>query len=348
MSESGYRQLVKGIEVKTPTGYKTFDGIKKSLHDQYIEIMFSDLTIIECSFNHRFFINDEWRMAQFVISGDVISGKEVVDIAYHNKQKHLYDLVNVDGSCYFTNGVLSHNCHWISTKGTLVNSLDIEAIKTKDPVQQVGDLEFFVDSLSGRKLMLAADVSEGIGQDYHAFQVFDVDSLEQVAEYHNNTMNQKHYANAIIKFIEHAFKEGASEIYYTVENNGVGAGVIRLLESSENQWLEQATIISDPNGMRAGLATTGKTKAKSCATFKDMVENHRLTIHSEKLKVQMKFFVKTGSTFKAESGTHDDLVMACIIMMNMMEQLANYEDNIYDAVHDLDTDSDGDWSDIYF
>ena len=227
-------------------------------------------------------------------------------------------------------------CEMISDKGTLVNSRVIEAIKTKEPVRIIGDLSIYVDSIQGRKLMLACDVSEGIGQDYQAFQVFDVDSLEQVAEFQNNMMNQTNYTKEIIRTICMFFNEGASEVYYTIENNGVGNGVLRLIENTNNPIFERATLISDENGKKTGLSTTRSVREKRCAQFKDLVEMNKLKIHSEALKTQMKFFVKQGATFKAEPGTHDDLVMSCIIMMGLMEILMNYEDSVYDVMTDID------------
>jgi hypothetical protein len=62
----------------------------------------------------------------------------------------------------------------------------------------------------------------------------------------------------------------------------------------------------------------------------------------------MKFFVKKGVTFKAENGTHDDLVMACIVMMNMMKLLADYEEDVYETVNEVSFDDDEDFADIYF
>lgn len=240
-------------------------------------------------------------------------------------------------------------CMMISDKGTLINSQFLEKVKTRDPFDQFRDMRIYVESLENRKLMMAADVAEGIGQDNHAFQVFDVDTLEQVAEYHNNVANQTAYVKDIIRCIEYMFNKGAAEIYYGVENNGVGNGVLRLLESSENGALQRAYMISNDGGIKKnGLVTSSKTKAEGCAMFKDLMEMERLTIHSAKLKNELQFFVKQGNTFKAERGMKDDMVMACIIMMNLLKELSNYEDEAYSHVHEIDDSDDEGWADIYF
>ena len=241
-----------------------------------------------------------------------------------------------------------YRCIMISDKGTLVNSRTIEGIQAQSPLQTLGDLHIFTNSFQNKKVMIACDVSDGIGQDSHAFQVFCIDSLEQLAEYSNNVMSQSYYAKEIIKAITYFYKNGASEVYYTVENNGTGSGVIRLLEASEDEYLRRATFVSDIDGKKSGIVMSKKSKEKGCALLKDLIEMGKLKVYSEKLKVQLKFFVKTGSTFKAESGTHDDLVMACVLMMLLMDILSNYEDSIYDAVSELDDSLDEeDWGIIF-
>lgn len=229
---------------------------------------------------------------------------------------------------------------FISDKGTLVNSRVIEALKTIDPVEEIGDLMIYVDSFKDRKVGMACDVSEGIGQDYHAFQIFDLETMEQLAEYQNNQMSQSYYTKQIIRTIEFLFDRGASEVYYTVENNGIGAGVLRLLENSDNKSVQNAMLISDEGEDKSGIKTTGKNRSKSCAQLKDLIELGKMKINSEKLKVQLKFFVKKGGKFQAESGTHDDLVMACVIFCNMLEMLVNYEDSVYDTMMEIDDDID--------
>ncbi len=289
-----------------------------------------------------------WFEASWLVKGDVIGGKEILNIIEINEEIELYDLIDVDGHHYLTNGVTSHNCIMLSDKGTLINSRKIEAIQTKSPELSLGDLNLFTTTFINRKIMIACDVSDGIGQDFHAMQIFDIDTLEQIGEYQNNVMSQTYYTKEIIKTIRYLFEQGVAEIYYTVENNGTGAGVIRLLENSEDPFLQRAMFVSDINGKKAGVVMSKASKEKACALFKDLVEMDKLKINSERLKVQLKFFVKSGNTFKAESGTNDDLVMACILLMLLMDILVNYEDSIYDAVSEINDDlDDEDWG-IHF
>ena len=236
-------------------------------------------------------------------------------------------------------------CTFIGSGGTLVNSRIMEAISTIEPVEVIGDLEIYVDSLSGRKLGIACDVAEGINEDNHVMQVFDIETMEQVAEFANNNLPQTLYFKEIVKTINFFYSRGVSEIFYTVENNGLGNGVMRLIETSEDNGLSAATLISDLNpdgtiGKRLGMLTTKKSKLAGCMQLKDMIELNKLKINSKKLLTELKFFVRSGASFAAETGMRDDRVMACVIFCNMLPQLAAYEDSVDQIINDVSEDDE--------
>lgn len=233
-------------------------------------------------------------------------------------------------------------CQFISDKGTLVNSITLEQIPFKAPVREAGDLRLFVNSMMGRKLGVACDVSEGIGQDYHAIQIFDIDTFEQVGEFQNNYLTQTQYTKEIIKILNFLFDDGAIEVYYTVEANSVGCGVMRLIENSNSSVLERATLISDIEGNRLGILTTGKNKLSGCVDLKDAIELGKLKLNSERLVTELKFFIRKGASFAAESGMHDDLVMSCVLFINLLKILANYEDNVFELMNEIQGENEDD------
>lgn len=226
-------------------------------------------------------------------------------------------------------------CQFISDKGTLVNSMTLEQMRFINPVREINDLRLFTEDFTGRKLAMACDVSEGIGQDFHAIQIFDIDSFEQVGEFHNNYFTQTQYTKEIIKILHFLFDEGAEEVYYTVEANAVGAGVMRLIENSMEPVLDRATLISDIDGNRLGMLTTAKSKLSGCVDLKDALELNKIKLNSERLITELKFFIRKGSSFAAEPGMNDDLVMATVLTMNLLKILANYEDNIFELVNEI-------------
>ncbi|MBG24051.1 MAG: hypothetical protein CMF22_11415 [Idiomarinaceae bacterium] len=236
---------------------------------------------------------------------------------------------------------------WLSDSGTLIDSRVLEGIKTKDPIRSYGSLDLWCDSFQGRTVAMACDVSDGVGKDNHVIQLVDVSTLEQIGEFANNSMNQTQYFKEMLKIIHLMYNEGVGEVYFSVENNGLGNGVLRLIDNSEDPYMNQVTKINDVNeqGMatgRSGLITTHKTKLAGCAQFKDLVESERLTINSAKLIVELRFFVRRGSSFAAETGAKDDRPMAMVILMNMLKQIANYEDGVYEVMNEVTLDSSDD------
>lgn len=243
---------------------------------------------------------------------------------------------------------------FLSDSGTLINSIVLESIKTKDPVDVFGDLEIYVDSLSGRKIVMGVDSSEGISKDAHCIQLVDATTFEQVGEFTNNTMTQSHYAKTIIKIISMLFGKGTEEVYLAIERNGVSMGVIRLLENSEDDDLNKAIFINDVNEMgvatgKTGLTTTNKSKQEGCSQLKDLVESGRMKLNGASTVNELRFFVKRGASFAAEAGAKDDRAMALVIVCNALKQVMNYEETVYEALSEIDPDMGGDdCYDIYF
>lgn len=233
---------------------------------------------------------------------------------------------------------------FISDKGTLIDSRVLESLESEEPTFYPSeDLYLWTKDLKGKNIAISIDVSEGIGKDYHAMHITDVDEFEQIGEYKNNTMTQTEYVKEIIRVIDLCYKLGAEEVYYTIENNSIGAGVIMLLQNTESDSLDRATFISHadyPN--KLGMPTNTKTKPHGCQKLKDLVEHGKYKIRSQYLINELKFFVKSKGSFAAESGKHDDLCMSTVLMMLLLEQLADYEESAYDRMAEVAYDDAND------
>jgi hypothetical protein len=234
---------------------------------------------------------------------------------------------------------------FIGSGGTLISSRVLESLATKEPVRTIDSLELFTNDFRGRKLGIACDVAEGVHEDNHCMQILDLETFEQVGEFANNAMPQTMYFKEIVKTIKFLFSMGAEDIYYTVEANGLGNGIMRLIENSQDNALSNAILISDVNadgvpGKRLGMLTTNRSKLAGCAQLKDMIEMHTLTLNSVKLITELKFFIAKGASFSAESGAKDDRVMGMVLLMGMLPQVSNYEDTVYDTINEVDEDDE--------
>lgn len=236
---------------------------------------------------------------------------------------------------------------FLSDSGTLINSTILESLQTREAVSTFREFtEIFVHSLQGRNIAFACDVSEGISKDNHCIQAIDIETFEQVAEFTNNTLNQTLYFKEILHLIRFLKAQGVNDLYYTVEANGLGHGIMRLIETTNDPYINEAVLISDlkPNGSlaRMGMLTTNSSKMKGCTLLKDLIESGRLKINSVKLLTELKFFVKHGASFAADKGAKDDRVMGMVLLANMLPHISNYDDTVHDMINDTSLD-DEDW-----
>lgn len=230
------------------------------------------------------------------------------------------------------------DCAFHSNKGTLIHSSVLESLRASTPIRTVLGMDFYKNP-KGRRLGVVVDVAEGIGDggDYTVVECFDVDTLEQIAEFRTNVMTISMFTKHFVKILTELDLQGAKEIYYTVESNPIGLSVINLLENATYSILDKVDMISDYKGKRKGMLTTSKSKLAGCTLLKDFLEEGRMEIHSKYLITELKFFVKKGMSFAAETGMHDDLVMSAVIFCNMIRELTRYDEDISNNINKIQT-----------
>jgi hypothetical protein len=225
----------KNIKVLTPNGYQDFDGIQKIEKNEYITIYFDDNSYITCSLNHPF--GDEKVKASTLKIGDSLQNKTIVNIEYFNDTKELFDLINVsNGNTYYTNGLISHNCDFLGSTNTVIDSDILETITGKptidpDILQLGGYFRIYErpEKSNNSMYILGVDVSKGTGLDYSVIQVLKVTSLspvklKQVAVYECNTINPYAFAEIVNRAAIYY-----NNAYIMVENNGEGSVIVSQL-----------------------------------------------------------------------------------------------------------------------
>ncbi len=103
-------------QVKTPSGWQNFDGIKKTSRKGLIKISFASGKYITCTSEHKFLDLNQ----NLVYAKDLTFGSCLVDDVVENfeffesLEENVYDLINVEnGHLYYTNGIVSSNCAFI-------------------------------------------------------------------------------------------------------------------------------------------------------------------------------------------------------------------------------------------
>lgn len=103
------------FEVNTPSGWRKFSGMKKSMVPVHVVLLLNSGDEIKCSPTHKIktcsgqFIN-----AMDLQTGDKLSDNlTVVTNTFKEEPLEVFDLRGIDGEEYITNGITSHNCAFI-------------------------------------------------------------------------------------------------------------------------------------------------------------------------------------------------------------------------------------------
>jgi hypothetical protein len=136
----------------------------------------------------------------------------------------------------------------------------------------------------------------------------------------------------MLKKLLRIFEKAKGTVYFSVENNGVGEGIMALYEADENPP-ETAEFVSETGQKRKGMTTTGKSKIKACMTFKEMVERDSIKIRSKALIAEMKHFVRSKGSYAAKTGSTDDLIMASLIVVRLLEEISTFDQDAYDKLY---------------
>lgn len=183
-----------------------------------------------------------------------------------------------------------------------------------------GAMWIWKEATPGREYLISADASEGVGDegDYSAFHVFDINSLDQVAEFYSNVIPAHKFAQVL---------KQAGEYYNTaivcVENTlGSGMAVCERLQHSlyyENLYYKQKLT----GGERCGMAVNSTCRPMILDTMQTCLWNNLIKINSNRTVRELNTFIfdKNRQKAMAQKGKHDDLVLSLAIGLYAMDIL---------------------------
>lgn len=235
---------------------------------------------------------------------------------------------------------IEHECEFIDdSSNTLIDSRILQHMRSVDPVLTTGQVKWFKVPSPGNSYFVVLDPSLGTSNDWSAIQILEMPSLEQVGEWSSNTApprTQVKMLYDILNFImDEIDPDGDPEdvpIYWSFENNTIGEAILQIIEDSGVEHFPGTLVSEKRTGnmskrFRRGLNTTPKNKIIACSKFKSLIESNRLVPKSVGVIKQLKNFASKGVSFSARIG-NDDLVMAFILAVRLIEMTKNWE--IYD------------------
>jgi Terminase RNaseH-like domain/Terminase large subunit, T4likevirus-type, N-terminal len=228
-----------------------------------------------------------------------------------------------------------YECRFLSNDLSLIDQVALENLTgmadAVRPFGVMGDITFYKEPIANTIYLVGMDPSAGSGNDYCAIVAYEFPSLEQVAEFRSNTTSSVVSYHMLKKLLK-IFERAKATVYFSVENNGVGEAVMALLEADENPP-ETAEFISETGQKRRGMTTSGKSKIKACLAMKEMIERNSLIVRSRVLVAELKNFVRHKGSYAAKRGSTDDLVMATLIAVRLLEEIAMFDQNAYDKMY---------------
>ena len=327
------------FEILTDSGWEPFDGIVNKGVKHTITVSLKNTTITLTPDHLVFLDNLEKISAELLKVGDIVctlSGPQEVVSINENCLEVVYDLVNVgDNKRFYANDILCSNCEFIIADETLINPNTLIDLQGIEPVSRMGQVRWYQKPTKGNIYTVALDPSLGTGSDPAAIQIFEANTVTQVGEWkHNKTdiPTQVKLIAQINKYIVECTGE-PNNVYYSIENNSIGeAALVSLNEYGESNL--PGTFISEPGKKRKGFNTTQKSKLTACAKFKTLLESKKLTINSRSLISELKAFVAHAGSYAAKIGDTDDLVMASLLTIRMIQELGSYHFELDNYVKD--------------
>ena len=233
------------------------------------------------------------------------------------------------------------DCEFIIFDETLINPVALFEMAGIEPSERQGQVRWYKKPQKGCTYLVGLDPSLGTGGDPAAIQVLELPSLMQIAEWqHNKTPVQRQVA--ILKEITAYLAEtidSSNDVYYSVENNTLGeAALISIAEIGEENipgiFLSEPARVGSSRTYRKGFTTSNKTKLAVCSKFNSLVETKKINIASKNLISELKTFVASGTSFKAKIGETDDLVMAMLLVVRMLQVLKDFDSTLDSRVRD--------------
>lgn len=233
-------------------------------------------------------------------------------------------------------------CEFIINDETLIAPAKLLDLEPKDPIHKTGEVRWYEPIKKGSIYVVALDPSLGTGGDYAAIQIFEANSTKQVGEWrHNKTPipSQVRILSDICNHI-HSTVNDTNSIYYSVENNTIGEAVLISIdewgeENIKGYFLSDNSVINTSGRrFRKGYNTTPKSKLAACAKLKNLVESQRMTVASRPLISELKTFVSSGVSYAAKPGETDDLVMATVLVVRMLQTLQGFYADLDKQIRD--------------
>ena len=203
---------------------------------------------------------------------------------------------------------------FLPAEGSFFEPETVEKVQDaiQEPIEKTrlfnGEIWRFAVPIPNRYYIMGVDTAPEHGEDKSAITVWDYETMEQVAEYKGKCK--------VLDFVK-VVKVLASQYpgLIVVESNSYGNQVVEQLNFSEFGFM----IYKEKRGKQTllpGLSTNSKTRPLMIDALYSYITQYPECVKSERLALEIAGLVtKTSGRVEADSGCHDDLVLATSVVM---------------------------------
>ena len=218
-------------------------------------------------------------------------------------------------------------CSFLGSSNTLISTEKLLSMPFKQPVYTNEGLSVYQEPVLNHTYVMVCDVARGVGLDYSAFSIFDVSKqpYRQVAKYKKNDISPMLYPNVI-----YTTAQKYNEAFILVEVNDIGQQVADILYHDMEYENMMMVTLHGRNGQQIGggfsknvsmgIRTTKQVKRIGCSTLKDLIERDNLIIDDFDTISELTTFIGKSTSWEADDGCNDDLVMTCVLFSWLVQQ----------------------------
>ena len=217
-------------------------------------------------------------------------------------------------------------CEFLGSTNTLISGSKLAQLVYKEPVVKHEMLDIYEHPIKGDDersadhiYAITVDPAEGRNLDGSAFSVFDVSAVpyRQVAKYNSSSISPVLFPTVIYntaKLFNDAYVlieiNNTPQIADTLHQDLEYENVVKIETGNKKA---QAMGTGFGRGIQLGLKMSPQVKRIGCSNLKTLIENDKLIINDFDTISQLTTFVSSHSSFKAEEGSNDDIVMTLVM-----------------------------------
>jgi hypothetical protein len=223
---------------------------------------------------------------------------------------------------------------FLGSSNTLISGQKLQMMHYKDPILRQMDIDIFEHPIKDNDdgtvkehlYAIAVDVAEGKNLDYSTFSVIDISATPyiQVARYRNNTISPILFPTVIYnaaRYFNNAYIlveiNNNPQIAETLHTDLEYENVIKVITGNKKA---QQISAGFGRGVQMGVRMTPLVKRVGCSNLKTLIESDKLIINDFDTIAELTTFVAGRSTFEADDGANDDMVMTLVLFAWMTTQ----------------------------